>query len=384
MNIVFVSNYFNHHQRPLSEKLYELTGGNYTFIETEPMEAERKNMGWGESDVPAFVVQNYIDEEARNRCDEMIYDADVVIYGAAPYEILADRLKAKKLTFAYFERIYKKKCKGYKIPPKLFTHYLQYSRHKSLYLLCASAYTLADFAKTRCFLDKAYKWGYFPKTKSYQSLDELIESKKKNSIVWVARFIDWKHPEIPILLAKRLIDDGYDFELNMIGNGEMLDAMRAFADENQVSDKLSILGSMSPDEVRNYMEKSELLLFTSDRNEGWGAVLNEAMNSACVPVASHIIGSAPYLMDNGKNGFLYRDGDFEDMYQKIKYLLENNAKRQEMARSACRTVVEDWNADVAAKRIIELAGEILDGNRTPALYSDGICSKAEILKDNWL
>ena len=108
------------------------------------------------------------------------------------------------------------------------------------------------------------------------------------------------------------------------------------------------------------------------------------MNSACVPVASHIIGSAPYLMDNGKNGFLYRDGDFEDMYQKIKYLLENNAKRQEMARSACRTVVEDWNADVAAKRIIELAGEILDGNRTPALYSDGICSKAEILKDNWL
>ena len=41
LKIVFISNYFNHHQKYLSEELNSLTKGNYYFIETEPMESER-------------------------------------------------------------------------------------------------------------------------------------------------------------------------------------------------------------------------------------------------------------------------------------------------------------------------------------------------------
>ena len=49
------------------------------------------------------------------------------------------------------------------------------------------------------------------------------------------------------------------------------------------------------------MEKSEIFLFTSDKGEGWGAVLNESMNSACAVVASHAIGSVPFLLKDGEN-----------------------------------------------------------------------------------
>ena len=40
--IVFASNYFNHHQRYLSEALDEMTGHSFFFIETMEMEQERK------------------------------------------------------------------------------------------------------------------------------------------------------------------------------------------------------------------------------------------------------------------------------------------------------------------------------------------------------
>ena len=46
MNIVFLSNYFNHHQKPLSDELFSLLKGNYYFIETMPIEEERVNLGW--------------------------------------------------------------------------------------------------------------------------------------------------------------------------------------------------------------------------------------------------------------------------------------------------------------------------------------------------
>ena len=37
----------------------------------------------------------------------------------------------------------------------------------------------------------------------------------------------------------------------------------------------------------------------------------------------------------------------------------------------------------AAKKFIRLAEEILKGEKKPNLFNDGVCSKAEILKDNW-
>ena len=36
--------------------------------------------------------------------------------------------------------------------------------------------------------------------------------------------------------------------------------------------------------------------------EGWGAVVNEAMNSGCAVVADHMIGAAPWLIRQGENG----------------------------------------------------------------------------------
>ena len=46
MNIVFLSNYFNHHQKPFSDEMFKLIGDGFNFIETIPMENERIRMGW--------------------------------------------------------------------------------------------------------------------------------------------------------------------------------------------------------------------------------------------------------------------------------------------------------------------------------------------------
>ena len=38
MKVVFISNYFNHHQKPFLAAMFNLLGENFCFIETEPME----------------------------------------------------------------------------------------------------------------------------------------------------------------------------------------------------------------------------------------------------------------------------------------------------------------------------------------------------------
>ncbi len=383
MTYVFVSNYYNHHQAPISKAMSCLTGDKYTFIETQPMESGRKNLGWGVDNYPPYVLQSYISNEAENECIKLINDADVVIFGSAPKHLIKKRLSQGKLIFRYSERIFKEKFNVYELPARVLVYYFRHGRYKNVYLLCASAYTSADYAKTHNYLSKSYKWGYFPEVKKYDNIDKLINDKSCNSILWVGRFLEWKHPEASLEVAKRIKEAGYSFELNIIGNGIMETKLQKMVEDYNLQDCVHMLGSMSPDMVRQYMEKSKILMFTSDFYEGWGAVLNEAMNSGCAVVASHAIGSVPYLIKHTENGLIYKNDDIDNLYENVKVLLDNPIKQQDLGHAAYKTMLEQWNAVNAAERFIKLAETILDGNKSPDLFSDGVCSRANIIKNDW-
>ena len=381
MKIAFVSNFYNHHQKPVADELYSMTGVEYHFIETAKISEERLKMGWGREEKPTYVLQSYTDQTAKENCQKIIDEADVVITGSAPRSLLETRLKNKKLTFYYSERPYKIKPPIYKLAVHFLRNLKHIIRHRNLYILCASAYTSADYAKVFTFKNKAYKWGYFTAVKEYEDVNTLIGEKTQNSILWTARFIDWKHPEHAVEVAKRLKADGYSFKLNLIGNGELEKQIRALIQQESLSDCVELLGSMRPEEVREYMEKSEIFLFTSDRNEGWGAVLNESMNSACAVVANSAIGSVPFLMKDGENGYMYKDGD--DLYNKTKKLLDNAEERKRLSKNAYNTMIEEYNPKNAAKKLVGLCERMLSGEYKPFPFAEGICSKAEELKDNW-
>lgn len=383
MKIAFVSNFYNHHQKPVADEFYSIIGDDYSFIETERISEERLNMGWGRDEKPTYVLQNYLDQSAKENCQKIIDEADVVIIGSAPKSLIETRLKNKKITFYYTERPYKIKPPIYKLAVHFLRNIKNIIRYKNLYILCASAYTSADYAKVFTFKNKAYKWGYFTLAKNYDDIDALIDKKMPNSILWVSRYLALKHPEHVVEVAKRLKADGYSFKLTMIGTGELEEWTRDLIEKENLSDYVKMLGSMKPEEVREYMENSEIFLFTSDRNEGWGAVLNESMNSACAVVANSVIGSVPFLMKDKENGFMYKDCDVDDLYRKVKILLDDSKQRKSISKSAYKTINEEYNPRNAAKKFVKLCEIMLKGEYKPFPFKDGVCSKAEELKDNW-
>lgn len=353
------------------------------FISTTIMSQERKNLGYGFDKDPEFVLHIYIDEAERSIAEQWINDADIVIVGSAPEELLKYRKKSGKLIFRYSERPLKKGIEIHKFFYRWLKWHINNSSRSNCYMLCASAFTAADYAKFGLFKGKCFKWGYFPEIKKYDDLNKLIDEKRKNTLLWVGRFLNWKHPDAVIRLAKSLKESGYQFELNIIGTGEMELQLKKMIIDLKLKDCVHMLGSMKPEQVRKYMEKSEIYLFTSDRQEGWGAVLNESMNSGCAVVASHAIGSVPFLIKNRHNGYIYKDGNEDDLYNKVKYLLDNPDEQRRLGKAAYETIINEWNAEIAAKRLVNLAEHILAGEKSPDLYESGPCSKAEIIKDNW-
>lgn len=378
MNIVFVSNFLSHHQRPLSDALAK--GSHYTFIATEPITQERLAMGWSIDEEPEYVC--HYDREL-DRVQKVLSQAEVVIVGSAPEYLVRRCIHRNCLVFRYLERPLKNGTEPLKYLPRLLKWHLQNPHNKPIYLLCASAYTAGDYARYFLFRNRAFRWGYFPETKCYDKLDTIMNQKKKASILWCGRFLDWKHPEAAVGAAAKLKAAGYAFSMRMIGTGIQEHNLKQSIKQNHLEDCVHLLGAMKPHEVRSIMEESQIFLFTSDRKEGWGAVLNESMNSGCAVVASDAIGSVPYLIRNGENGLVYHSGDVDELYEKVKYLLDNPLESRCLGERAYIAMTESWNSDVAAQRLLRLAEHILEGKDSSSLFAEGPCSPAEIVREDW-
>ena len=381
MKFVFVSNYLSVHQLPICGYLRKQQGKDFCFIATEEIKQERLSQGYSDlnSKYP-FVIRAYESDAQKQKAQQLTNEADVVVIGSAPLDYVQPRLRAGRLTFLYSERLYKSGYQAWKLPVRLWRFWKKYGRHKSLYLLCASAYTAGDFAKTGTFLNKAYKWGYFPQTCSYSDIDGLIEKKKAGTILWAARFLDLKHPEYVIEVARRLKAENYDFQIQMLGSGKRWDDIQRMICHLGLQEQVRLVGAVPAEEVRGYMDAASVFLFTSDRNEGWGAVLNESMNSGCAVVASDAIGAVPFLMKDGENGLCYRSGDVDELYEKVKYLLDHPRACKAMGKAAYKTITELWCAETAAERLLQLSQSIIQGQKKPSLFECGPCSKAEIRK----
>ncbi|MGN0347101.1 MAG: glycosyltransferase family 4 protein [Lachnospiraceae bacterium] len=400
MNIVFVSNYINHHQLPFCKEMLAQNEGDFFFIQTEKMEAERLTMGWSEEDSRYDFVLRYY--ETPEKCQRLIDESDVVIFGgASEEEYIENRLQTDKITLRYSERIYKEGQWKFISPRGLKKKYHDHVRYrnKNVYLLCAGAYVASDFHLIHAYPNKMYVWGYFPEIYTY-AVDELQKRKQQMQekdgrihILWCGRMIDWKHPEAAIHLAKwlkqkqnedavYLENGGYrpadlPFHLTMAGGGEMEESLKKMVKKEGLEKDVEFTGYLSPDEVREKMLDSDIFLFTSDYKEGWGAVLNEAMNSGCAVVASSGIGAVPFLLRHKYNGMVYRCNREKEMFSYVKELLEQPTLRESLGLNAYETVHQKWNAGYGVSQLLRFLRTVALG--CPEGAVDGPMKKAPII-----
>ena len=377
----FVSNYLNHHQTPFCNAMYELCKGRFVFVQIEPVEEERIQMGWSEQVQQPYLKLYYEESET---CKRLIAEARIVMFGGCDDEsYIAERLKEGKTVIRYNERLYKTGQWKAVSPRGLKKKYNDHTRYRKspVYLLCAGAYVPSDFAIVRAYPQKMFCWGYFPETKHYD-VDRLLAGKglaksgtgemeaangEKEAaggadripyILWAARMIDWKHPELPLETARYLKSRGLSFHMDMIGGGAMEERVKTLRAEYGLEEEVGLPGFMPPALVREHMERADIFLFTSDRQEGWGAVANEAMNSGCAMVADHMIGAVPYLIRDGENGLIYRDGNREELFALTEKLVKDRGFCDRLGRNAYRTITEVWNAENAARSLWELCGSL--------------------------
>lgn len=389
MKLVFYSLVLNHHQACLSDEFYHLLGGQYAFVETAECH-DRKGAMDDYSKRP-YLTKAWESTDAFNQAMRLACSADCCVFSglqALPFE--KERMKRGLLSFDMSERWLKRGWVNL-FSPVIFRMWLSYQmggwRRKPLYKLCCSAFAADDQYKLATFNNRCYKWGYFTKVEEFDVEASSDDSTSNiTPLMWCSRYLMWKHPELPILMAHTLKMRGYHFVLDMFGSGEYEEQAKQLAGKLGVEDMVKFRGSMPNEQLMREMKEHDIFLFTSDRNEGWGAVANESMANGCVLVASDAIGSVPYLVKYGVNGLMFKSAStktsfgnpdqkaLDDLTEKVAWLLDNKDRMKEMQRAAFLTMYNTWSPKRAAQNLLQLIDELQNGRGTS--IKEGPCSKA--------
>lgn len=373
MKLTIVSNYINHHQIPMSNELYRKLGADFAFVQTSKMEEDRVKMGWG-SEVSAIpYLRLYYEEE--ERCARLILESDIVVFGGVEDErYIKPRLNAGKIVIRASERLYREGQWKSISPRGRRKKYEDHTRYADapVYLLCHGAYVASDFNIVHAYPDKKYVWGYFPAVNTYdletlffRKLHYDANGKSEVRLLWAGRFLKLKHPEYAIRAARELERQHISFHLDMVGGGELEESLRKLVRKWHLEQKVTFHGFQPPQNVRRFMEKSDIFLFTSNHLEGWGAVLNESMNSACAVVAGSGIGAVPFLIRHGQNGLVFQNECYREFQEQVLLLCEDENLRKTLGVNAYQTMIGEWNPETAADRLYRFCEGLLNGKMQP-------------------
>lgn len=256
--------------------------------------------------------------------------------------------------------------------PRLLLSYLKikflirkYFRRKNKFALCNSYYAAKEYLQMGFGKENIYKFGYFP------NFGKPRHFKKEKRLLWCGRFLDWKHPEIALYALKYLKRYDASYSLLYVGEGKQRKTVEKLTNEYGLKESVSFVNFLSNKELLDEMAKSELFLFSSDKNEGWGVVLNEAIFNKCIIFASLLAGSTKYLC-NEDNSFTFCNK--RDLKKNIiEYFSLSDEEKTNIKKNEEKTI-EIWSYEIAGKRLNDFLNKIVNGLE-PETIDSGPMSK---------
>lgn len=211
---------------------------------------------------------------------------------------------------------------------------------------------------------------YLPNPNTFNCL-ETFPNKKHNHIVSVARFDDaFKRLDLLLKVFSIVQKRVPDATLTIVGQTNMDMVLPATNDMplsqyikklNISSNNIEFVGEQK--EIKKYYEEAELFLFTSE-TEGFGMVINEAAAHATPTIAFDISGLEDLIV-NGKNGYLVKKYEIEQMADIVIDYLNNELKKEAMCKAALKHV-EKFNIDEIEKRWNCLLKSVFSENKYSA------------------
>ncbi len=179
-------------------------------------------------------------------------------------------------------------------------------------------------------------------------------------LVCVGRICEQKGQLLLIEAAQRLAAQGAEFELVLVGDGEMRGDIETLIKRYKLQATVRITGRISSEQLQNEILAARALVLPSFA-EGLPMVIMEAM-ALRRPIISTFVAGIPELVHPGEHGWLVPAGDVEALAGAMQECLDAPADAlARMGEAAQKRALARHNVDTQAAQLAELFQATIEG-----------------------
>ena len=148
-------------------------------------------------------------------------------------------------------------------------------------------------------------------TKTFKKIEI---SKLKNNVINIisTRSLNTLYDQKTLIAAMAILKErGYEFFLNIIGDGPLFENLKELTVQLELAENVSFLGFLDQNDLIDKLGHSNIYVSTAI-SDGDSSSLLEAMACGCFPVATRIPANLYWIKDR-QNGLLFSPGDSEGL-----------------------------------------------------------------------
>lgn len=153
--------------------------------------------------------------------------------------------------------------------------------------------------------------------------------KKEKILLFVGRLCKQaKRPDRIVMIWEKIYKNNPDWELIVIGDGELKDSLITYCTKKQIKN-IKFIGKIDP---TPYYQKASILCLTSTY-EGFGLVITEALSYNIIPFAFNSYKAVEELIKHGLTGFLIKPFNLNTYARQLCKLMRSEAEINKMRAS---------------------------------------------------
>lgn len=169
-------------------------------------------------------------------------------------------------------------------------------------------------------------------------------------VLCVGRLVPEKGQALLLDAVRRLLDDGVDVRLTLVGDGPRRAALETRAADLGLGDAVSFAGAVGQDEIRTHYAEADVFALPSFA-EGVPVVLMEAMATGLPVVTTRIAGIAE-LVEDGVSGCVLPPGRADLLADALAALAADPERRQRMGKAGRAAVEAGFDIERSAAELV--------------------------------
>ena len=171
--------------------------------------------------------------------------------------------------------------------------------------------------------------------------------KKQIIILYSGKLIEKKRP-LDLLKAFHQLNDP-NTVLFYMGDGPLRNELEAYIAQHKIKNVV-ISGFINQSEIGTIYSMADLFVMCSGIGETWGLSVNEAMNFSLPVIVSSTCGSSFDIVENGVNGYVFREGDINALTESLKSIVNDTILREKMGE-ASKEKINQFSHQVTSQNI---------------------------------